>query len=100
MFDVVGPQFVTYRELRSLLDKDNTLVIDCRSPEAFEDSRISITSNIINPPKLYIGITCSAISKDLTGHAKLLFDQRHKFEKVGFGRSEYAVERPRMYECV
>lgn len=79
---MTGPQFVTCAELRALLSQDKALVLDCRSEDAFADSRISVTANIVNIPKLYMGITSFSIGKELTGNAQTLYDRRDDFDKV------------------
>lgn len=58
------------------------LVLDCRTAEAFEDSHISLSPNIINISKSYMGMTSFQIPNQLSNEQRLLFEKRKSFEKV------------------
>ncbi|OQR78060.1 hypothetical protein BIW11_06655, partial [Tropilaelaps mercedesae] len=77
-----GPQFVNCADLRKLLLQGKALVLDCRSEKAFRDSRINISPNVINIPKLYMGIASFRIAEQLTEVEKKLYMRRKEFEKV------------------
>lgn len=77
-----GVHFVTCGILHSLLKENKALVLDCRSAEAFKDSHISLSPNVINISKPYMGMTSFQISNQLTNEHRLLFERRKDFEKV------------------
>ncbi|XP_018493956.1 ubiquitin carboxyl-terminal hydrolase 8 [Galendromus occidentalis] len=77
-----GPFFVTTKDLRELLLKRQALVLDVRSPEAFADSHISISPDIINIPKVYPGVTAFTLGGALSPQASELFNRRKNFQKV------------------
>ncbi|XP_022701799.1 uncharacterized protein LOC111267675 [Varroa jacobsoni] len=80
--DQKSVHFVTCGILHSLLKENKALVLDCRSAEAFKDSHISLSPNVINISKPYMGMTSFQISNQLTNEHRLLFERRKDFEKV------------------